>query len=67
MIKYCVEIKLFNVVKIGIEVYGYVEFIIEGDNFYIKLEMFDIFVNIQYWEYFYGFLDGKDVSILIEV
>ena len=66
MTKYRAEIKPLNAAKIGTEAHGYVEFTTEGDNLHIKLEMFDTPANIQHWEHFHGFPDGKDASIPTE-
>lgn len=59
MTKYRAEIMPLNAAKIGTEAHGYVEFTTEGDNLHIKLEMFDTPANIQHWEHFHGFPDGK--------
>ena len=67
MTKYRAEIKPLNAAKIGTEAHGYVEFTTEGDNLHIKLEMFDTPANIQHWEHFHGFPDGKDASVPTEV
>ena len=59
MTKYRAKIKPLNAAKIGTEAHGYIEFTTEGDNLHIKLEMFDTPANIQHWEHFHGFPDGK--------
>ena len=56
---YRAEIKPLNAEKIGTAAHGYVEFIKEGESLQIKLEMFDTPANIQHWEHFHGFPDGK--------
>ncbi|WP_324718478.1 hypothetical protein [Limosilactobacillus fermentum] len=66
MTKYRAKIKPLNAAKIGTEAHGYVEFTTEGDNLHIKLEMFDTPANIQHWEHFHGFPDGKDASVPTE-
>lgn len=60
---YKAEILPLNADKIGTEAHGDVTFIIEGDTLHIKLEMFDTPANIQHWEHFHGFPDGKDANI----
>lgn len=61
--KYRAEISALNETKIGTTPHGYVEFTRLGDNLHIKLEMFDTPANIQHWEHFHGFPDGRDATI----
>lgn len=66
MVKYYrAEIEPLNADKIGTKAHGYVEFTEnEGENsLHIKLEMFDTPRNIEHWEHFHGFPDGKDATV----
>lgn len=63
MTKYRAEIEPLNSEKIGTKAHGYVEFTIKDNNIHIKLEMFDTPANIEHWEHFHGFPDGKDASV----
>ncbi len=60
---YRAEIKPLNAEKIGTAAHGSVEFIKEGESLQIKLEMFDTPANIQHWEHFHGFPDGKEANL----
>lgn len=61
--KFRAEINPLNEEKIGTKAHGYVEFTENSDTLHIKLEMFDTPANIQHWEHFHGFPDGKDASV----
>lgn len=63
MTKYRADITALNAEKIGSQAHGYVEFTTEADKLHIKLEMFDTPANIQHWEHFHGFPDGKDAQV----
>ena len=60
---YRAEIQPLNAEKIGTAAHGYVEFLQEEEELKIKLEMFDTPANIQHWEHFHGFPDGKEAQV----
>lgn len=59
MAKYIAHINPLNAEKIGCQSHGTAEFIENGDQLHIKVEMFDTPKNIEHWEHFHGFPDGK--------
>lgn len=59
MAKYIAHINPLNAEKIGCQPHGTAEFIENGDQLHIKVEMFDTPKNIEHWEHFHGFPDGK--------
>lgn len=63
MKKYIAKIEPLNALKIGYEAHGQAEFTVEGNNLHIKVEMFDTPENIEHWEHFHGFPDGKEASV----
>ena len=63
MTKYFAEIKPLNEQKIACVPHGTAEFIENGDNLHIHVEMFDTPKNIEHWEHFHGFPDGKDAEV----
>ena len=60
---YRAEIQPLNAEKIGTAAHGYVEFLQEEEELKIKLEMFDTPANIQHWEHFHGFPDGREAQV----
>lgn len=63
MTKYIANITPLNAAKIGTSAHGKAEFTEMGDKLHIKVEMFDVPANIEHWEHFHGFPDGKDASV----
>lgn len=63
IVKYRADIQALNAEKIGTSAHGYVEFTENSDNLHVKLEMFDTPANIQHWEHFHGFPNGKDANV----
>ncbi|MBP2057538.1 hypothetical protein J2Z60_000709 [Lactobacillus colini] len=63
MERYRAEILPLNADKIGTKAHGTAEFSVDGDTLHISLEMFDTPANVQHWEHFHGFPDGKDASV----
>ncbi|KRN96551.1 hypothetical protein [Companilactobacillus kimchiensis] len=61
--KYIADIVPINDEFIGTKAHGQAEFIEDGNNLHIKIEMFDTPANTQHWEHFHGFPDGKDAQI----
>ncbi|MTV82693.1 hypothetical protein [Secundilactobacillus folii] len=60
--KYVSEIKPLNEKAIGTAAHGTAEFIEDGDTLHITIEMFDTPKNMQHWEHFHGFPEGKDAE-----
>nr|WP_203642415.1 hypothetical protein [Levilactobacillus lanxiensis] len=48
---------------IGTAAHGTALFTINGDTLTINIEMFDTPANLQHWEHFHGFPDGKAADI----
>lgn len=63
MTKYIAIIKALNEDKIGCSPHGTAEFIENGDKLHIKVEMFDTPKNIEHWEHFHGFPNGKEANV----
>ncbi|MFC6253391.1 hypothetical protein ACFP1H_02075 [Secundilactobacillus hailunensis] len=61
--KYVADIKPLNDAVIGTKAHGTAEFINDGDVLHISIEMFDTPKNMQHWEHFHGFPDGKDAQV----
>ena len=64
MKKYIAHITPLNADKIGCEAHGTAEFTEDGDKLHVKVEMFDTPKNIEHWEHFHGFPDGKEANVL---
>jgi len=62
--KYVADIQPLNADKIGASSNGKAEFTVEENTLTIKIEMYDTPPNIQHWEHFHGFPDGKDASVV---
>lgn len=60
--KYVAEIKPLNEAIIGSKPHGTAEFTVSDDALHIEVEMFDTPKNMQHWEHFHGFTDGKDAQ-----
>ncbi|QNQ81585.1 hypothetical protein FP435_08035 [Lactobacillus sp. PV037] len=63
MTKYIADIKPLNEDKIGSVSHGTAEFTETDNTLHIHVEMFDTPKNIEHWEHFHGFPDGKDASV----
>ena len=63
MTKYIAKITALNADKIGVNPHGTAEFTENGDKLHIKVEMFDTPKNIEHWEHFHGFPDGRDAQV----
>lgn len=63
MTKYITKITALNADKIGVNPHGTAEFTENGDKLHIKVEMFDTPKNIEHWEHFHGFPDGRDAQV----
>lgn len=63
MTKYIAKIEALNADKIGCNPHGTAEFTENGDQLHIKVEMFDTPKNIEHWEHFHGFPDGKEANV----
>ena len=60
---YQANIVPLNEQVIGTAAHGTALFTINGDTLTINIEMFDTPANLQHWEHFHGFPDGKDAAI----
>lgn len=60
---YQANIVPLNEQVIGTAAHGTALFTINGDSLTINIEMFDTPANLQHWEHFHGFPDGKDAAI----
>lgn len=63
MTKYVAYIKAVNADKIGTSAHGTATFEEKGDQLHIKVEMFDTPANIEHWEHFHGFPDGRKAHV----
>ncbi len=63
MKKYIAHITPLNADKIGCDAHGTAEFTEDGDKLHVKVEMFDTPKNIEHWEHFHGFPDGKEANV----
>ncbi|MCH4003565.1 MAG: hypothetical protein LKH59_07220 [Lactobacillus crispatus] len=63
MTKYIAHITPLNADKIGTKAHGTATFEENGDNLHIHVEMFDTPANIEHWEHFHGFADGKKAHV----
>lgn len=63
MTKYIAHIQALNADKIGVHPHGTAEFTEKGDQLHIKVEMFDTPKNIEHWEHFHGFPEGKKAQV----
>lgn len=61
--KYTAEILPLNAEKIGAAAHGTATFTIDGVQMKIHIDMFDAPANVQHWEHFHGFPDGKPAEI----
>ena len=61
--KYTAEIVPLNAEKIGTAPHGAATFTIDGAQMKIHIDMFDTPSNVQHWEHFHGFPDGKPAEI----
>ena len=61
--KYTAEIVPLNAEKIGSAAHGAATFTIDGAQMKIHIDMFDTPANVQHWEHFHGFPDGKPAEI----
>ncbi len=52
-----------NAEKIGCKAHGTAEFTEDGDKLHVKVEMLDTPKNIEHWEHFHGFPDGKEAHV----
>lgn len=60
---YQANIVPLNEKVIGTAAHGTALFTVNGDSLTINIEMFDTPANLQHWEHFHGFPDGKDAEI----
>ncbi len=63
MTRYIANIQPLNAEKIGCQAHGIAEFVENGDTLHIKVSMYDTPKNIEHWEHFHGFPDGRDASV----
>lgn len=67
MTKYIAHITPLNADKIGTKAHGTATFEENGDNLHIHVEMFDTPANIEHWEHFHGFADGKKLMYQLQL
>ncbi|USF99110.1 hypothetical protein A4W81_09720 (plasmid) [Latilactobacillus sakei] len=60
---YAAQIVPLNADKIGTAAYGEATFAIADDELTIKITMHNTPANMQHWEHFHGFPDGKQALI----
>lgn len=60
---YTAEIVPLNAEATGYSAHGTADFRIQGDTMTITIEMFGTPANMQHWEHFHGFPDGKAAQI----
>ena len=63
MVDYIAKIKPINADKIETQAHGIATFSENGNSLYIHVEMFDTSANIEHWEHFHGFPDGKQAHV----
>ena len=63
MIDYIAKIKPINADKIETQAHGIATFSENGNSLHIHVEMFDTPANIEHWEHFHGFPDGKQAHV----
>ena len=63
MVDYIAKIKPINADKIKTQAHGIATFSENGNSLHIHVEMFDTPTNIEHWEHFHGFPDGKQAHI----
>ena len=63
MVDYIAKIKPINADKIEIQAHGIATFSENGNSLHIHVEMFDTPPNIEHWEHFHGFPDGKQAHV----
>ncbi|QLL71087.1 hypothetical protein [Lactobacillus sp. 3B(2020)] len=61
--KYTAEILPLNAEKIGTAAHGTATFTIDDVQMKTHIDMFDTLANVQHWEHFHGFPDGKPAEI----
>lgn len=63
MVDYIAKIKPINGDKIETQAHGIATFSENGNSLHIHVEMFDTPANIERWEHFHGFPDGKQAHV----
>lgn len=63
MTKYIANIQPLNADKIGTKAHGTATFEENDDKLHIHVELFDTPANIEHWEHFHGFKDGKKAHV----
>lgn len=63
MVDYIAKIKPINADKIETQAHGIATFSENGNSLHIHVEMFDTPANIEHWEHFHGFPDGKQAHV----
>lgn len=63
MVDYIAKIKPINADKIETQAHGIATFSENGNSLHIHVEMFDTPANIEHWEHFHGFSDGKQAHV----
>lgn len=63
MVDYIAKIKPINADKIETQVHGIATFSENGNSLHIHVEMFYTPANIEHWEHFHGFPDGKQAHV----
>lgn len=63
MVDYIAKIKPINADKIETQAHGIATFSENGNSLHIHVEMFDTPANIEHWEHFHGFPDGKQAYV----
>lgn len=63
MTTYHADIVALNAAKIGTAAHGTADFKLTNETLTITIEMFDTPANIEHWEHFHGFPDGKPARV----
>ena len=63
MVAYIAKIKPINADKIETQAHGIATFSENGNSLHIHMDMFDTPANIEHWEHFHGFPDGKQAHV----
>lgn len=63
---YKADIKPLNTDKIGTQPNGQATFEVDGDKLTINIKMKGVPPNIEHWEHFHGFPDGKQANCAIQ-
>lgn len=63
IVDYIAKIKPINADKVETQARGIATFSENGNSLHIHVEMFDTPANIEHWEHFHGFPDGKQAHV----